>query len=204
MPEDRSNNLTNITKPKRRISEPFIITTCTKTEGGTTYGTSVEQTVIQLAPFDGIPIPESGKIGNRKPVSPTLTTNPLYTVPSYSHLACGSRRFFRVYLGVRTCEHFLCVAPFVFLGSIVFTSLFSLFTSPVSLTGSYTEVEPFFRRVNKSRKKRLVAPAKTLFTWSGGPRSSGVGFFCFHALGDTKQKKPTPLDRGPPLHVNRP
>ena len=41
------------------------------------------------------------------------------------------------------------------------------------------------------------------FTWSGGPRSSGVGFFCFHALGDTKQKKRTPLDRGPPLHVNR-
>ena len=25
--------------------------------------------------------------------------------------------------------------------------------------------------------------------------SSGVGFFCFHALGDTKQKKYTPLDR---------
>ena len=44
---------------------------------------------------------------------------------------------------------------------------------------------------------------KGLFTWSGGPRSSWVGFFCFHALGDTKQKKPTPLDRGPPLHVNR-
>ena len=33
----------------------------------------------------------------------------------------------RVYLGVRTCELFLCFAPFVFLGSIVFTSLFSLF-----------------------------------------------------------------------------
>ena len=44
---------------------------------------------------------------------------------------------------------------------------------------------------------------KGLFTWSGGLRSSGVGFFCFHALGDTKQKKPTPLDRGRPLHVNR-
>ena len=44
---------------------------------------------------------------------------------------------------------------------------------------------------------------KGLFTWSGGPRSSGVSFFCFHALGDTKQKKLTPLDRGPPLHVNR-
>ena len=42
-----------------------------------------------------------------------------------------------------------------------------------------------------------------LFTWSGGPRSSGVGFFCFHALGDTKQKKLTPLDRGPQLHLNR-
>ena len=42
-----------------------------------------------------------------------------------------------------------------------------------------------------------------LFTWSGGTRSGGVGFFCFHALGDTKQKKRTPLDRGPPLHVNR-
>ena len=36
-----------------------------------------------------------------------------------------------------------------------------------------------------------------------GTRSSGVGFFCFHALGNTKQKKLTPLDRGPPLHVNR-
>ena len=45
--------------------------------------------------------------------------------------------------------------------------------------------------------------SKGLFTWSGGPRSSGVGFFCFHALGDTKQKKLTPLDRGPPIHVNR-
>ena len=44
---------------------------------------------------------------------------------------------------------------------------------------------------------------KGLFTWSGGPRSSGVSFFCFHALGDTKQKKLTPLDQGPPLHVNR-
>ena len=37
-----------------------------------------------------------------------------------------------------------------------------------------------------------------------GTRASEVGFFCFLALGDTKQKKPTPLDRGPLLHVNRP
>ena len=35
---------------------------------------------------------------------------------------------------------------------------------------------------------------KGLFTWSGGPRSSGVGFFCFHALEGTKQKKHTPLE----------
>ena len=44
---------------------------------------------------------------------------------------------------------------------------------------------------------------KGLFTWSGVPRFSGVGFFCLHALGHTKQNKLTPLDRGSPLHVNR-
>ena len=44
--------------------------------------------------------------------------------------------------------------------------------------------------------KRLVS--KTLFTWSGGPRSSGVSFFCFVSSRAWKQKKPTPLDRGPP------
>ena len=32
-----------------------------------------------------------------------------------------------VYLGFRTCELFLCFVPFVFLGFIVLTSLFSLF-----------------------------------------------------------------------------
>ena len=52
-------------------------------------------------------------------------------------------------------------------------------------------------------KENFYIWIKGLFTWSGGPRSSGVGFFCFHALEDTKQKKLTPLDRGPPLHVNR-
>ena len=45
---------------------------------------------------------------------------------------------------------------------------------------------------------KLLETSKTLFTRSGGPRSSGVGFFCFHALEDTKQKKPTPVDQGPP------
>ena len=45
-----------------------------------------------------------------------------------------------VYLGVRTCELFLCFAPFVFLGSIVFIFCCLCFTSPVSLTGSYTRL----------------------------------------------------------------
>ena len=47
---------------------------------------------------------------------------------------------------------------------------------------------------------------KTPFTWSGGPRLSGVGFylFCVRSLRAWKQKKSTPLDRGPPLHVNMP
>ena len=37
-----------------------------------------------------------------------------------------------------------------------------------------------------------------------GTRSSGVGFFCFVSPRAWKKKKPNPLDRGPPLHVNRP
>ena len=50
----------------------------------------------------------------------------------------------------------------------------------------------------------LIFDVKTLFTWSGGPRFSGVGFFCFVSPRAWKQKKPTPLAWGPPLHVNRP
>ena len=61
----------------------------------------------------------------------------------------------------------------------------------------------FFKKARKSSRDEDWLAYKTLFTWSGGPRSSGVGFFCFHALGDTKQKKPTPLDRVPPLRVKR-
>ena len=49
---------------------------------------------------------------------------------------------FGVYLGVRTCELFLCFVPFVFLGSFVLTSCFLCFTSPLSLTSSYTVDEP--------------------------------------------------------------
>ena len=87
--------------------------------------------------------------------------------------------------------------------------------------------DPFNQNFQKSRSKTqwigLVQPEKFRKNGSifwGGPdfsrsdrlefwlngsraRSSAVGFFCFHALGGTKQKKPTPLERGPPLHVNR-
>ena len=42
-----------------------------------------------------------------------------------------------------------------------------------------------------------------MFTWSGGPRSSGVGFFCFYALRDktkethpTRPESPTPCKQG--------
>ena len=50
----------------------------------------------------------------------------------------------------------------------------------------------------------LFLQIKTLFTWSGGPRSSAVSFFCFVSPRAWKQKKPTPLNREPPRHVNRP
>ena len=56
----------------------------------------------------------------------------------------------------------------------------------------------------KEKQKLAEIKIKTLFTWSGGPRSNGVGFFCFVSSRAWKQKKPTPPDRGPPLHVNRP
>ena len=42
------------------------------------------------------------------------------------------------------------------------------------------------------------ASVKTLFTWSGGPRSSGVGFFCFVSARAWKQKEPNPTKPGSP------
>ena len=58
------------------------------------------------------------------------------------------------------------------------------------------------KNLNPGRLELGATLSQGLFTWSGGPRSSGAGFFCFHVLGDTKQKNPTPLDRGPLLHLN--
>ena len=37
----------------------------------------------------------------------------------------------------------------------------------------------FDKRKKKPGFEQLGPGSKTLFTWSGGPRSSGVGFFCF-------------------------
>ena len=56
--------------------------------------------------------------------------------------------FFRVNLGVKTCEVFLCFLVIIFLGSIVLTSQWLLcihcFTSLVSFAGFYIEDEPDF------------------------------------------------------------
>ena len=50
----------------------------------------------------------------------------------------------------------------------------------------------YTKNLNPGRFESGTTLSYGLLTWSGGPRSGGVGFFCFHALGDTKQKKPTP------------
>ena len=53
--------------------------------------------------------------------------------------------FLTVYLGVRSCERFLCLAFLIFLGSVELTSLFSLgLRSPVNLRGSYTKDSELF------------------------------------------------------------
>ena len=43
-----------------------------------------------------------------------------------------------------------------------------------------------------------VKEAKTLFTWCGGPRSSGVGFFCFVSPQSVKTKETNPTRPGSP------
>ena len=52
-----------------------------------------------------------------------------------------------VYLGVRACEVFLCFVAIVRVRPIMLASLYSLFTSLVSGTGSCTEDEPKMVRV---------------------------------------------------------
>ena len=55
----------------------------------------------------------------------TIKTSNRQTWELYAYVAYES--IIRVYLSVGTCELFLCFAPFVFLVSMVLTSLFSLF-----------------------------------------------------------------------------
>ena len=81
--------------------------------------------------------------------------------------------------------------------------LLSVFTLIETICLKICKLVPRVFSFSKPRSPWGRDRTKGLFTWSGGPQSSGVGFFCFHALGDTKQKKLTPLDRGSPLHVNR-
>lgn len=67
-----------------------------------------------------------------------------------------SKRPFRVYLGVRTRQIFLCFPLFVIvLSSILLTSFFLCFTSLVSITGSYTEDEPTFHYLKRIFVRRL-------------------------------------------------
>lgn len=61
-----------------------------------------------------------------------------------------SPQFFRVHLGVRNCELFLCFTAFCFLGFIVLIPLFSVcFTSPGSLNNRFLHRgwEVFHRRL---------------------------------------------------------
>ena len=65
---------------------------------------------------------------------------------------------------------------------------------------SLTEIEKIVILIRHIRKFHVLDPV--YMEW--GTPVSGAGFFCFHALADKKQKKPTPLGRGLPLDVNRP
>ena len=49
----------------------------------------------------------------------------------------------------------------------------------------------------------VFCQSKGLFTWSGGPRSSGVGFFCFVSPRAWKQKKPNPTRPGSPTQCKQ-
>ena len=73
--------------------------------------------------------------------------SPLHGPRNYVDRTCEpsanySAHTFWVYLGVRTCELFLCFV--VRLGLLCWLLCFLCFTSLVSFTGSYTEVEPTF------------------------------------------------------------
>ena len=67
---------------------------------------------------------------------------------------------FGVYLGVRTCEVFLCfVTIMMFVLSIVLTS-----TSLVNVTGSYTEDEPMFEHLRGFVRSGSWMPVEKMST----------------------------------------
>ena len=84
----------------------------------------------------------------------------------------------RLILGVKTCEVFLCFLAIVFLGSIVLTSQWLLcihcFTSLVSFTGFYTEVNPKFQNLGN---KKTINMQKAL------PRIRSVRYFICEIFG---------------------
>ena len=69
---------------------------------------------------------------------------------------------FRVYLGVKTCEVFLCFPAIIFLGSTVLTSQWLLcihcFTSLVSFTGFYTDEDLCIQNVITKKKRKGNKP----------------------------------------------
>ena len=62
-------------------------------------------------------------------------------------------------------------------------------------TKKITFLITFYQRGDLATTERET---KTLFTWSGGPRSSGVRFFCFVSPRTWKQKKTNPTRPGSP------
>ena len=69
---------------------------------------------------------------------------------------------FGVYLGVKTCEVFLCFVTIMFVLSFVLTSLFSLIY--VTREGFYTEDEPQFASKNSLQLIREVCSKIMMFT----------------------------------------
>ena len=94
---------------------------------------------------------------------------------------------------------FHCYQSFVDVFCVIFIVIWKCKQNTKTKATKGNEAEEINKIIIQMQRNKI----KGLFTWSEGARSSGVGFFCFHALEDTKQKKLTPLDRGPPLHVNR-
>ena len=67
-----------------------------------------------------------------------------------------------VYLGVKTCEVFLCFLSIIFLGSIVLTSQWLLcihcFTSLISFTSFYTEISHYVTVSGLNYYKLIAIP----------------------------------------------